>query len=122
MLDLDNFKNINDQFGHAVGDSALVKMAELLRQACKGGDDFIGRMGGDEFIVVGERRETAEIKQLMNKIYASCLAYNKRKQAEYFLLPSMGYSVFENEDKMDTFLATADQVMYRNKQEKKLAR
>lgn len=45
MMDMDKFKDINDKYGHAVGDEALVKMAELLRGICKESDDFIARMG-----------------------------------------------------------------------------
>lgn len=45
MMDMDKFKDINDKYGHAVGDEALVKTAELLREICKESDDFIARMG-----------------------------------------------------------------------------
>ena len=50
MLDLDNFKAINDNLGHAMGDSVLVEAAEQLKNNFKG-KDIIGRMGGDEFII-----------------------------------------------------------------------
>lgn len=120
ILDLDNFKSINDKYGHAAGDRALVTMAELLRQVCKGSDDFIARMGGDEFIIVGERTEMGQINRLMDEI--SSAVYNDRRQLDYYILPSMGFSVFKIGDTMDSFLATADQEMYRNKQERKLAR
>jgi len=119
---LDEFKSINDKNGHISGDEALVKMAELLRTACKGSDDFIARMGGDEFIIVGERNETGEIKQLMEEIYSSTSAYNQSHQKNYTLLPSMGYSVFGKDDTLDSFLAAADKEMYRNKLERKLKR
>jgi|GEM_PF-44643 diguanylate cyclase (GGDEF) domain len=121
MLDLDDFKSINDQYGHIAGDSVLVKTAELLRQACKGSDDFIARMGGDEFVIVGERTESGEIMYLMGKIHACTLDYNQSRLTDYNLLLSMGYSVFGKDDSVDTFLAAADKEMYRNKQERKLA-
>lgn len=47
----------------------------------KSGDDFIGRMGGDEFIIVGERKDTNEIIQLKYEIYSRSLAFNERKEA-----------------------------------------
>lgn len=122
MLDLDEFKSINDKYGHAIGDKALVKMAELLRQACKDSDDFIARMGGDEFLIVGERTETEEIKRLMEEISLSATAYNKQCKSDWFILPSMGYSVFQKDDTIDSFLANVDQEMYKNKQERKLLR
>ena len=77
-------------------------------------------MGGDEFIIVGERTETGEIKQLMDKITLSALSYNMQSQLGWLILPSMGYSVYNQGDTMDSLLATADQEMYRNKQERKI--
>lgn len=120
MLDLDDFKYINDKYGHAAGDAALVRMAEILREVCRDSDDFVARWGGDEFIIVGERTEDAEIKGLMDEIFSSALVYNEQGQSEWHIRPSMGYSVFKKEDTIDSFLANADQEMYRNKQERKL--
>ena len=122
MLDLDDFKKINDEYGHAVGDDALIEMSELLRQVCKGSDDFIARMGGDEFVVLGERANTEEIIRLMDEISSAATEYNGRNKLGYLLQPSMGYSVYKKDDTTNSFFATADQAMYRNKQERKLAR
>jgi diguanylate cyclase (GGDEF)-like protein len=121
MLDLDDFKKINDQYGHAAGDEALIEISELLRQVCKGSDDFIARMGGDEFVILGERAKTKEITELMEEISVAALACNERRQLDYLLQPSMGYSVYKEGDTVHSFFATADQAMYRNKQERKVA-
>jgi diguanylate cyclase (GGDEF)-like protein len=51
VLDVDHFKRINDQFGHAVGDAALMRFAQLLTTACRG-SDRVARMGGEEFAVL----------------------------------------------------------------------
>lgn len=51
MLDLDGFKQINDQHGHAAGDEALRRYAQLLRRLCRR-YDFLGRWGGDEFLII----------------------------------------------------------------------
>ncbi|MXI47090.1 diguanylate cyclase [Pseudomonas moraviensis] len=65
MLDLDNFKTVNDTFGHAVGDAALKKVAAILKVELRK-TDFIGRMGGEEFAIVmtgiteTEARKTAD--------------------------------------------------------------
>lgn len=120
ILDLDQFKHINDKYGHATGDEALIKTAELLRQACKGSDDFIARMGGDEFIIIGERASISEIEKLMEEILACTSSYNNLGEVEYLILPSMGYSVYDRDNTIDSFLAIADQEMYRNKEERKL--
>ena len=51
LLDLDNFKNINDTYGHALGDKCLVAFAELMQSFCKRDTDIIGRYGGEEFVI-----------------------------------------------------------------------
>lgn len=119
MIDLDEFKSINDNQGHLVGDSALVQTAELLRQSSNNSDDFIARVGGDEFIIVGERAEIVEIEQLIEMIYSHARDYS---QSNYNLLLSMGYSVFNKDDTIDSFLAAADKQMYHSKQSRKQAR
>ncbi len=122
MIDLDDFKGINDRYGHAAGDDALKKLSGILRQACKGSDDAIARLGGDEFIILGERAETGEIIKLMDAISASALAFNAQHQSPYLLLPSMGHSIYSKEDTDSSFFAAADRAMYRNKQERKALR
>ncbi len=62
MLDLDNFKPVNDRYGHAVGDVLLQKLAQALRLRLRGGD-FLARLGGDEFVVVSEDLDASEALQ-----------------------------------------------------------
>ena len=56
MIDLDEFKPINDTFGHHTGDHTLVQVSDLLR-ACAREADTVFRWGGDEFLIVGEARD-----------------------------------------------------------------
>ncbi len=119
LLDVDEFKNINDNYGHSAGDSVLVETAKLLRKTCRNSDDFIARLGGDEFIIVGERTEYREIEQLMNEVHSSVNDYNQSCRLNYNLQISMGYSVFDRDDTADTFLAAADREMYRSKKDRK---
>lgn len=122
LLDLDEFKSINDTLGHHIGDHALTQAALLLRRACKGHDDFIARMGGDEFMIVGERASVEQIELLMTDIDALTEKHNRSDKANYPLLISMGYSVLQPEDTLDSFLAGADKRMYQNKQQRKQLR
>jgi diguanylate cyclase (GGDEF)-like protein len=122
MIDLDDFKKINDEHGHASGDTALTEMAQLLLQVCKGSDDFIARMGGDEFIILGERTKTEDIIRLMDDISSAVTEYNDRHIYDYVLHPSMGYSTYKKGDIIEDFFVTVDQAMYRNKQKWKLER
>lgn len=70
MVDLDHFKPINDQHGHAAGDRILQKIAEIL-QACCRNSDFVARWGGDEFIVVGRHNNARETAKLADRIRRS---------------------------------------------------
>ncbi len=121
MIDLDDFKKINDNYGHETGDQALIEMAELLRQVCKGSDDFIARMGGDEFIIMGERTKIDDVKNLQEEITIAAKNFNMNNKLEYKLKPSMGISIYNKNDTVNIFFATADREMYQNKMERKLA-
>ncbi len=121
ILDLNEFKKINDVYGHLEGDNALVRTAELLRRSCKKGEDFIARLGGDEFIVVGKRASMGEIELLIENIQSNVSICNKNLQSEYVLSLSIGYSVFREADTVDSFLAAADKEMYRCKQNSKVS-
>ncbi len=79
MMDLDNFKNVNDTFGHEAGDRALVKTAETLRECFP--EEFISRMGGDEFLVVAGGRTLDEIKEdTANLLCKMKNAYKSQKE------------------------------------------
>ncbi|MEM9529699.1 MAG: two-component regulator propeller domain-containing protein [Pseudomonadota bacterium] len=67
MVDLDHFKPINDQYGHAAGDRILIKIAEILEASCRN-SDFVARWGGDEFIVIGRHKNAAETAKLADRI------------------------------------------------------
>ena len=119
IMDLDDFKNINDKYGHLAGDNALARVAELLRNNCKDSDDFVARLGGDEFIIVGERTDTADIQKLLDRISKDVISYNNRSELDFPIKLSMGYAVLEKNGTRSSLLAAADRAMYRNKQERK---
>ncbi len=51
FIDIDNFKSINDTFGHDIGDAVIIRIAEILKDSIRRGQDIAGRIGGDEFIL-----------------------------------------------------------------------
>ena len=70
FIDLDYFKQVNDQFGHQTGDLLLIKLAEYMRQLAKEGD-IIARLAGDEFVMILPRYETKDaIKNVLDKLLA----------------------------------------------------
>ena len=70
FIDLDDFKPINDQYGHAAGDAVLVSVAARLREATRG-TDLVARLGGDEFAVLIEVRESNEVLTVAKRILRS---------------------------------------------------
>ncbi len=67
FLDVDEFKAINDQFGHATGDAVLVELAARLRQGVRG-EDVIGRIGGDEFVAICANADIAAVASIAQRI------------------------------------------------------
>lgn len=68
LLDVDRFKEVNDNHGHVVGDEVLRLVAEALREAARS-SDMVGRFGGDEFMVLAPETTGAELTQLMERLH-----------------------------------------------------
>ena len=79
LLDVDNFKQINDIYGHGVGDMILMRMAGILNEVF-GDHSCIGRMGGDEFAVIIENKPQNEINQSINRLALAIAEENKNLQ------------------------------------------
>ncbi|SDB50592.1 diguanylate cyclase (GGDEF) domain-containing protein [Ruminococcaceae bacterium FB2012] len=114
MIDADNFKDINDQFGHATGDKVLKKIADTLRHTFRH-EDYICRMGGDEFLVFmlhmdEERRDLIRFKTDL---------INKRLKDSSDGIPkitvSVGVAFGSNAVSLKEFIDHADEALYRVK-------
>lgn len=121
MLDLNDFKSINDTFGHYMGDDALQTTAKLLR-SCLRSNDFIARFGGDEFIVVLDSSDTKYLEGIVDRIHSCFQRYNATDNRPYHLGVSMGYAVYDNVSSMNAedFLRRIDRLMYENKRTNKI--
>jgi diguanylate cyclase (GGDEF)-like protein len=120
-MDLDNFKEINDTFGHHVGDRALREVAGVLRTGIRPYDICV-RYAGDEFIVVlsGCGGEEAEQKRLELQRAVDALQFEARPGTMQPLAISVGAAVFPHDgSSYDTLLANADSRMYRDKTRRK---
>ncbi len=121
VMDLDNFKEINDTYGHHVGDRALREVAAVLRAAIRPYDICV-RYAGDEFIVVlsGCGGEEAERKRLELQRAVDGLQFEPRPGKLLPLAISIGAAIFPHDgDSYETLLATADSRMYRDKTRRK---
>lgn len=118
FLDLDQFKEINDSLGHAVGDAVLKEAARRL-QGCLRATDTVARLGGDEFtILVEDVRTVDEIERIAAKLLAAIAARTEAAGHELHLSTSIGVTVYPLDDHdADTLLKNADLAMYHAKQE-----
>ncbi|MGH3657718.1 MAG: GGDEF domain-containing protein [Micromonosporaceae bacterium] len=111
LVDLDGFKQINDQYGHGVGDVALMATAGHLRRVC-GPDGFASRLGGDEFVVVLPATEAGE--------RLTAISHGLRVQVTddvtVTVAGSVGAAFVTAPADLTTVLAHADAAMYRAKQ------
>jgi diguanylate cyclase len=119
-LDLDGFKPINDAYGHEAGDRLLVQVAErLLRLA--GSEALVARMGGDEFVVVGDCRDSATARELANAIAREIARpFDLAPGISVHVGASGGIAPVSSEDTdIDALLRIADAAMYDAKRNKK---
>lgn len=118
MLDLNGFKLINDNYGHIVGDEALIITGELLRQAV-GAYGIVIRYAGDEFVIIINSQDDAIVKKIAKGIDKAFDDFNKKELTEYKLSISKGYSKADfNNRKMDEIIQEVDEKMYLDKQKK----
>ena len=116
FLDLDHFKNINDSFGHPVGDEVLKQVGARLLE-CVRGEDTVARLGGDEFIVLmDDLHESAEAEQAAQRILACLIPPISVDQQEFFVGASLGISVFPQDgETVEELIRNADTAMYQAK-------
>ena len=117
LLDIDNFKTINDTLGHTHGDLLLQDVADRLR-CCVLEDDTLARIGGDEFAIVlegvSEIEEIAAIAQKIMAIYSLPFAPSGQ---EIYVTPSMGITIYPMDGHdSDSLLKNADAAMYSAKE------
>ncbi|WP_296819540.1 GGDEF domain-containing protein [Brevundimonas sp.] len=114
-LDLNGFKAINDRLGHAAGDAALVRTAEILTANLRE-SDAVGRLGGDEFalLLLGADASTGRDKanSLIERLAADGFAWNGETVP---LAGAFGVRAFTDQDDPETWLAEADAAMWTSK-------
>ena len=122
MIDMNYFKAINDTYGHAAGDQALVDMGYILKKRFSGlGKCF--RYAGDEFIVLVKSDSEDEIIEIENELLSDAESFNDSHKRPYKLSFSLGYGKFEQgKDDEESFLSKIDAAMYANKKEAHVAR
>jgi diguanylate cyclase (GGDEF)-like protein/putative nucleotidyltransferase with HDIG domain len=122
MLDLDDFKLVNDTFGHKVGDKMLREMAGIIQGQLRE-YDFLARYAGDEFVAVVQELAGSQVEELSHRIEQAVTGFTLevrgRRHARVGI--SIGTATFGNDGQsLDQLLVAADQAMYRTKSSHKL--
>jgi diguanylate cyclase (GGDEF)-like protein len=116
FIDLDQFKFINDAHGHAVGDHLLIALATRLRQLVAP-DHLVGRLGGDEFLVVLAEADPAAVEQLSQRLIAGLMEPLVVQGKRLLSGASVGIATFAPGETAERLIENADMAMYRAKQQ-----
>lgn len=118
FFDLNDFKKINDTFGHAEGDRALIAFAELLRTALRE-SDVIGRLGGDEFVALLSDADATHTAEIIGRMQDALNELNREQARGYDIRFSVGITEYDaaRHASFEALLAEADVAMYANKEQ-----
>lgn len=113
FIDLDHFKEVNDTLGHEIGDELLKEVAQRMRD-CVRDSDTVGRLGGDEFILIlGELDDIARVGPIANKILEKLITPFHLDDELIYVSASIGITIFPDDAKdSSSLLKNADQAMY----------
>lgn len=116
MIDINDFKRINDNFGHDIGDKALMVTGELLKSSIRT-NDFVARYGGDEFVLILDIDNEKELEYAINRINDIVDKFNSRNLYPFTLSFSIGYAVYDFKSNIgvDDFIRQLDKLMYEAK-------
>ena len=111
MIDLDRFKRVNDEAGHAQGDALLAKIGDALARSVRS-TDVVGRYGGDEFVVLLPDTDAKQAQIVAERIVVGVREVGARFDARRGVTASVGLAVATTEDDPRRLLARADEAAY----------
>lgn len=115
MIDVDNFKMINDKFGHIAGDKVLIFIAKLLKKALRDGDR-VYRFGGEEFIILLNRTDLEGAKLVAERLLTLCRNNKPLFQNQQIAVTlSIGLTKVTENDSVDRIIERSDAALYRAK-------
>ncbi len=112
MLDIDHFKEVNDTYGHLVGDYVLKTIANIVRENIRK-IDYLVRWGGEEFMVIAPEADLERIRELAERIRTVIEGYSFDKVGKVTV--SFGITQFKKDDTEDSFIKKADDALYKAK-------
>ncbi len=119
MCDIDDFKQINDRYGHLVGDKVIMDLSKLIRQVGRA-SDFAGRYGGEEFIIALPETGIGDACVMAQRFLASVRQLEcQAGESVVRVTASVGVAEWDGVAPLETFIKVADTALYRAKQEGK---
>jgi len=120
FADMDGLKQINDHYGHAEGDYAILKTAEILKKTFRE-SDIIARIGGDEFVILHVDANEDNAQGITQRLEENLKEFNQENRRPYQLSLSFGVTYFNpsGEISLEEVLKKADEQLYQQKMEKK---
>lgn len=112
LMDLDKFKDVNDNFGHAVGDEILVEFVQMVEDRVRT-SDTVFRFGGEEFVVIAENTQLKDATNLAEKLRSEVI--ENPVLAKYNVTISVGTAQFDKYETAFEWLGRADKAMYQAK-------
>lgn len=113
-IDVDGFKQINDEFGHHVGDEVLRVLAERMRHSVKE-TDLVARLGGDEFVLLLSDLAREHVEQVATRLHATLRQPVSTSAGLLDVSVSMGVAQARTDDELDVPIRDADTAMYRSR-------
>ena len=119
VMDIDDFKAINDRFGHPAGDNALQNIANIIQSSFRE-EDITARIGGDEFAVLLPGVDTEMAQKAKCRILNGIAKYNKANSDAVPLSLSIGCGTANKNESLEEAFKHADEAMYTEKKAKKI--
>jgi len=122
FADLDHLKEINDSFGHAAGDLAIITAANYLKDALSK-DAVIGRIGGDEYVALFVEEDGMDGRSVTQKIEACAKCFNEKSNEPFYIELSVGIYEFICDEKIEIaeLFKHSDAVLYEQKQKRRIS-
>lgn len=116
MIDVNDFKNINDKYGHVEGDRALEYIGDILIRSFRR-EDFVARYAGDEFMVLSKVQDYKDLDRMVNRLRDDIDKFNKSEDLPYNISVSLGYDIVDRSlyRTSEEFVKHVDALMYREK-------
>lgn len=116
MIDIDHFKQVNDEYGHVQGDNVIIEVADILSKVSRS-TDSVGRYGGEEFLLLMPETETVKAKILAERIRVDVANHHfcHEEGLDISVTCSIGVTEFESNQDSSSLLKTVDEMLYKAK-------